>query len=143
MVRAAINGVIGNRLARPGQYVRAGTQAMAIVPVNQLYILANFKETQIDGVKIGQPVSIKVDAYPDQPLTGQVESLSPAAGSRFALLPPENATGNFTRVVARVPVRIALNPRPDAAMHLAPGMSVVASVDTRGEHADGSHARQS
>jgi membrane fusion protein, multidrug efflux system len=130
-VRAAIDGVIGNRSARPGQFVRAGTQVMAIVPVNALYVVANFKETQLARMHAGQQVDIEVDAYPDQPLKGRLTSLAPAAGSRFALLPAENATGNFTRVVARVPVRIALEGPLDPQMHLAPGMSVVANVDTR------------
>lgn len=131
VVRAGIDGVIGNRSARPGQYVRAGSQLMAIVPVGALYVVANFKETQLGRMRPGQSVSLEVDAYPDQKFSGTVHSLAPAAGSRFALLPAENATGNFTRVVARVPVRIALDPPKAEGVTLAPGLSVVASVDTR------------
>lgn len=135
-LRAAIDGVVGNRSARPGQYVRAGTQMMAIVPVQAPYVIANFKETQLSRIRSGQPVELEIDAYPDLRLTGHIESLAPAAGSRFALLPPENATGNFTRVVARVPVKISIDRGGGRALHLAPGMSLVASVDTRADSRD-------
>ncbi|WP_449234217.1 HlyD family secretion protein [Azospirillum doebereinerae] len=132
VIRAAVDGVIGNRGVQVGQYARPGVQLLALVPLPDVYVVANFKETQIDRMRPGQTVHIEVDAFPGRKLEGRVESFAPASGSKFSLLPPENATGNFTKIVQRVPVRIAL-PRDGAlAGLLRPGLSVVAEVDTRG-----------
>jgi len=131
VVRSPIAGVVGNRAARVGQYVRPGQQLMAVVPVDEIYVIANFKETQIARMIPGQPVAIAVDAYPGREIRGRIASLAPAAGSRFSILPPENATGNFTKIVQRVPIRVRLErPLPDG-MRLVPGMSVEASLDIR------------
>ena len=125
-----IDGVIGNRTLRIGQYVQAGTQLMAVVPTQAAYIVANYKETQLTYVRAGQPVAIQVDTFPGQLFRGRVDSLSPASGQEFALLPPDNATGNFTKVVQRVPVRIAVT-KPCPGNHpLRPGLSANVHVDT-------------
>lgn len=131
VVRAPFDGVIGNRTVRLGQFVRVGQQVMVLVPLASVYVVANFKETQIGKMRPGQVATIKVDAYPDAKVTGRVLSVSPAAGSRFSMLPPENATGNFTKIVQRVPIKIALDPLP-AGLRLVPGMSVGAEIDVRG-----------
>jgi membrane fusion protein (multidrug efflux system) len=130
-LRAPIDGVIGNRRVQLGDYLKVGQQLMTIVPLDELYIEANFKETQLAGMQVGGRVRLEVDAYPDTPLTGTIESLAPAAGSTFSLLPPENATGNFTKVVQRVPVRIALPPSNPLRSLLRPGLSVVVTADRR------------
>jgi len=113
--------------------VQAGTQLMAVVPVSAAYIVANYKETQLTDVRPGQRVEIEVDTYPGQVFRGRVDSLSPASGQEFALLPPDNATGNFTKVVQRIPVKIVLDADNPFALVLRPGMSVYPSIDTRGE----------
>ena len=140
VIRAPISGVVGNRGVQVGQYVRPGIQLMAIVPIPVVRVVANFKETQISGLKRGQPVDIHSDAWPDVHIAGTVESLSPASGSRFSLLPPDNATGNFTKIVQRVPVRIAIDPANALAGRLRPGLSVIVTIDRRakgdGEQAD-------
>jgi membrane fusion protein (multidrug efflux system) len=105
---------------------------MPIVPVQDLYLTANFKETQIGLMRAGQPATVHVDALPGNDLEGTVVSISPGTGSQFALLPPQNATGNFTKIVQRVPVRIRLKLTPEARQVLIPGLSVVVHVDTRG-----------
>src|SRR6185436_10702597 len=97
-IKAPMDGVVGNRTLRVGQYVQAGTQLMSVVPLSATYIVANYKETQLTRVRAGQPVTIKVDTFPDRVFTGHVDSLAPASGQTFALLPPDNATGNFTKV---------------------------------------------
>lgn len=131
VLRAPVDGVVGNRSARVGQFARQGLQLMVVVPVQAAYVVANFKETQIARMRPGMPVTLEVDAYPDAPVRGRIASLSPAAGSRFSLIPPENATGNFTRIVQRVPIRIELErPVPDG-VRLVPGLSVTASIDLR------------
>jgi membrane fusion protein (multidrug efflux system) len=123
-----IDGVVGNRSLRVGQYVQAGTQLMALVPSNGAYVIANFKETQLGHVRAGQPVDIEVDMFPGKDVHGHVDSLAPASGQEFALLPPDNATGNFTKVVQRIPVKITLDGSdPD----LRPGMSVVPRIQTK------------
>ena len=127
-----IDGVIGNRTLRIGQYVQAGTQLMAVVPTQAAYIIANYKETQLTNVHAGQPVDIQVDTFPGHLFRGRVDSLSPASGQEFALLPPDNATGNFTKVVQRIPVKIVLNPESPLAVVLRPGMSVYPTIDTKG-----------
>ncbi len=129
-IRAPSDGVVGNRAVEIGSFVAAGTRLMALVPMQSLYVEANFKETQIGGLHEGQEVDLNVDALPDTVLKGRVESIAPASGSVFSLLPAQNATGNFTKVVQRVPVRIAIVD-PEAARVLRPGLSVVVDVDTR------------
>lgn len=131
VIRAPVAGVIGNRTGRVGQYVRAGTQVMVVVPVPEVYVVANFKETQIRHMRPGQSVRVTVDALGSRPLEGRIDSIAPGSGAQFSLLPPENATGNFTRIVQRVPVRIRLVGEPEARESLVPGLSVVAAVDTR------------
>ncbi len=128
-ITAPQDGRLGEVQARLGQYVSAGTQLMALVP-NQVWVIANFKETQLAGMRTGQPVSFTVDALRHARMTGTIERFSPAAGSEFSVIRPENATGNFIKIAQRVPVRIAVDPGQPLAERLAPGMSVVVSVDT-------------
>lgn len=128
---APVDGVVGNRTLRVGQYVTAGTQLMAVVPLHGVYVVANFKETQLTDVRPGQPVEVDVDTFPGTVVKGHVDSIAPAAGQEFALLPPDNATGNFTKVVQRVPVKIALDAGDPLAGMLRPGMSVTPTVDTK------------
>ncbi|WP_245613123.1 HlyD family secretion protein [Skermanella stibiiresistens] len=129
-ITAPADGVVGQRQVRPGQYVAAGSQIITLVPLPTVWAVANYKETQLTRIRVGQPATVKVDAYPDAVLTGRVDSYSPASGSQFALLPPENATGNFTKVVQRIPVKIVLD-RPNPVEDLLrPGMSVVVTIDT-------------
>jgi multidrug resistance efflux pump len=123
------DGRLGEVGARVGQYVSAGTQLLAVVP-ERIWVVANFKETQLPGMKVGQPVTLNVDALEHASLSGRIERFSPAAGSEFSVLKADNATGNFTKVAQRVPVRIAVDPGQDLVERLAPGMSVVVSVDT-------------
>jgi membrane fusion protein (multidrug efflux system) len=126
-----IDGVVGNRSLRIGQFVQAGTQLMSIVPSDGAYVVANFKETQLTHVQAGQAVDIEVDMFPGQIVHGHVDSLAPASGQEFALLPPDNATGNFTKVVQRIPVKIALDDKHGPAIALRPGMSVIPTIATR------------
>ena len=128
-VTAPIDGVIGNRSVRVGEYVKAGQQTMVIVPMARAYLVANFKETQVARMAPGERVRLRVDAFPQARVTGRVQSLSPASGSQFSILPPENATGNFTKIVQRIPVRIAIDRPLPAGVRLAPGMSVRATVE--------------
>ncbi len=130
-VKAPFDGVVGNKAVQPGQYVQTGTRLLALVPLDSAYVEANFKETQLGALKPGQRVSISVDAYNDKPIEGTVQSFAPASGSQFSLLPPENATGNFTKIVQRVPVRIKVPPDVARAGILRPGLSVVVEVHTR------------
>jgi membrane fusion protein (multidrug efflux system) len=129
-IAAPVDGTVGARSIRVGQYVQAGTQLMAVVPLHAVYVVANFKETQLTHVRPGQKVEIAVDAFPGTRLVGHVDSLSPASGLEFALLPPDNATGNFTKIVQRIPVKIVLDDGALAGL-LRPGMSVEPTVDTR------------
>jgi membrane fusion protein (multidrug efflux system) len=120
--------------------VAPGSQIITLVPLPKVWVMANYKETQLTRIRIGQPATIRVDAYPDAVLHGKVEAYSPASGSQFALLPPENATGNFTKVVQRIPVKIVLdtpNPLEDL---LRPGLSVVVTIDTTGADTTGADA---
>lgn len=126
-----IHGRVGDKTVQVGQFLAAGTRTMTIVPQQSLYLVANFKETQVGLMRPGQPAEIEVDALSGVKLHGKVESLSPGTGSQFALLPPENATGNFTKVVQRVPVRIRVLAGEEARKVLVPGMSVEVTVDTR------------
>jgi membrane fusion protein (multidrug efflux system) len=130
---APIDGVVGNRTLRIGQFVQAGTQLMSLVPVEGAYVVANYKETQLTDVREGQAVDIAVDMFPGQRVHGHVDSIAPASGQEFALLPPDNATGNFTKVVQRIPVRIALNRDNSAAVELRPGMSVIPTIETKSQ----------
>jgi membrane fusion protein (multidrug efflux system) len=131
IVRAPFDGIVGNRAAQEGTYVQPGQRLMAVVPIGDVYVNANFKETQLSELVPGQAVKISVDAFPDAPIAGKVESIAPASGAVFSLLPPDNATGNFTKIVQRVPVRIRLSGEAMAEGLIRPGMSVVAEVDTR------------
>jgi len=127
-VWAPLDGIVANRKVRVGEYVASGTPLLSIVPTQNLWVEANYRETQIGPMKIGDPVRIDVDTYPGRPLCGYVEEILPAAGSEFALIPPDNATGNFTKIVRRFVVRIRFN-RHDANAALArPGMSVETAV---------------
>src|ERR1700712_1161902 len=127
-VTAPIDGVVGNRTLRVGQYVQAGTQLMSVVPAEGAYVVANYKETQLTDVHEGQTVDIAVDMFPGQVVHGHVDSIAPASGQEFALLPPDNATGNFTKVVQRIPVRIALDKGQPLLERLLPGMSAVTRI---------------
>ncbi|PRH89328.1 HlyD family secretion protein [Labrys okinawensis] len=129
-IRSPAKGLVGQRQVRPGQFVNVGTQVIAVVPLPNIWVVANYKETQMTNIRLGQPAHVTVDAFPDLVLTGRVEAWSPGTGSTFALLPPDNATGNFTKVVQRVPVKIALDANPALGTLIRPGMSVVATVDT-------------
>jgi membrane fusion protein (multidrug efflux system) len=128
---APIDGIVGNRSLRTGQFVQAGTQLMSVVPAAGAYVVANFKETQLTHVRKGQAVDIAVDMFPGRLVHGRVDSLAPASGQEFALLPPDNATGNFTKVVQRIPVKIALDRDNDTLIELRPGMSVIPTIETR------------
>ncbi|MBV9395042.1 MAG: HlyD family secretion protein [Methylobacteriaceae bacterium] len=130
-VKAPFDGVVGNKAVQPGQYVQTGTRLLALVPLDSAYVEANFKETQLGALRPGQRVTISVDAYSEKPIEGTVESFAPASGSQFSLLPPENATGNFTKIVQRVPVRIKVPADVARAGILRPGLSVVVEVHTR------------
>lgn len=132
-ITAPVDGTVGNRTLRIGQYVQAGTQLMSLVPTDQAYVVANYKETQLTNVHAGQPVDIEVDMFPGKVFHGHVDSLAPASGQEFALLPPDNATGNFTKVVQRIPVRIALDPQTMNGGELRPGMSVEPSINTKAD----------
>jgi membrane fusion protein (multidrug efflux system) len=130
-IAAPVDGTVGARSLRVGQYVQAGTPLMAVVPLHAVYVVANYKETQLTRVRAGQPVKVEIDTFPGVKITGHVDSLSPASGLEFALLPPDNATGNFTKIVQRIPVKIALDDSELAGL-LRPGMSVEPTIDTRG-----------
>jgi len=130
-IRAPFEGVIGNRAIQSGDYVQSGQRLASLVPLDDVYVDANFKETQLGDLHPGQPVSIEVDALDGHAIAGTVESVAPASGSVFSLLPPDNATGNFTKVVQRIPVRIRVPAKVGAEEVLRPGMSVVVSVDTK------------
>lgn len=127
VVHAPVDGVIGNRQVRLGRFVTPGVSLLDIVPVNDVWVVANFKETQLEQIRPGQPVRVTVDGYPDAVLNGVVDSFAPGSGSAFSLLPPDNATGNFVRVVQRVPVKIRLagNPLPG---RIVPGLSARVEV---------------
>src|SRR6202051_4266618 len=130
---APIDGIVGNRTLRTGQFVQAGTQLMSVVPATGAYVVANYKETQLTDVREGQQVDIAVDMFPGHTVHGHVDSIAPASGQEFALLPPDNATGNFTKVVQRIPVKIALDAGNDAAVELRPGMSVIPTIETKSQ----------
>jgi membrane fusion protein (multidrug efflux system) len=129
-IRAASDGTVGQRTVRAGQYVETGQPLLAVVPLQDVYVIANFKETEVAAMSPGQPVEIDVDTYSGHPLHGRVLSIAPGSGAQFALLPPDNATGNFTKVVQRIPVKIQMDAGQREAISLRPGMSVVARVHT-------------
>jgi membrane fusion protein (multidrug efflux system) len=131
VIRAPVDGVFSNRAVQTGDYVQTGQRIASLVPLGDVYVDANFKETQLERLRPGQPVSISVDALPGHALAGRVSSLSPASGAVFSLLPPDNATGNFTKIVQRLPVRIEVPADVAAQQLLRPGMSVVVSVNTK------------
>ncbi|MFQ2224673.1 HlyD family secretion protein [Aeromonas enteropelogenes] len=130
-LRAPADGIIGKRSLREGLYVQSGMQVASLVPLQQVWVEANFKETQLAHMQPGQKVEVILDAYPDQPIEGIIDSLAPATGAKFALLPPENATGNFTKIVQRVPVKIRIPEPGPLAGKLRPGLSTEVIVDTR------------
>ena len=133
-VVAPTSGIIGSMAVRLGARVGPQTRLMAIVPEKQAYIEANFKETQIGRMTVGQPVTIKLDAFPDRTFNGRITSFAPASGAEFSLMPPDNATGNFNKVVQRVPVRISLDNVDDATyQRLRPGLSAEVTVNVRGQ----------
>jgi membrane fusion protein (multidrug efflux system) len=131
ILRATANGRIGSKSVRQGQFVQASTRLMSLVPDKSLYVTANFKETQLGLMRPGQRVNVEVDALPGVELHGTVESIAPGTGAQFSILPPQNATGNFTKIVQRIPVRVAIDAGPETRKLLVPGMSVEVSVDTR------------
>ncbi|AZS23232.1 MULTISPECIES: HlyD family secretion protein [unclassified Caulobacter] len=130
VIRAPVGGVVGARSVRPGQLVQPGVALMSVVPLGQAYIVANFKETQVARLRVGQPVEIKADAFGKQKIVGKVDSFAPATGQEFALIPVENAVGNFTKITQRLPVKIAVD-RSQLGAALRPGLSVEIKVDVR------------
>ncbi|MFJ5295611.1 HlyD family secretion protein [Pseudomonas sp. NPDC088368] len=143
-LRAPVDGVIGNRRARVGAYAAAGTQLISVVPAKGLWVDANFKEDQLAHMHPGQAVNIEADVLPGQVFHGHLDSLAPATGSQFSVLPPENATGNFTKIVQRVPVRVYLDGEDGNLGKLRPGLSVVAEVDTKADgHEEHTNANDS
>lgn len=133
LLRASIDGRIGDKTVQVGQFVQPGTRLMSVVPVQNVYLVANFKETQVRHMKVGQKATVKVDAIGSTEIPGVIESFAPGTGAQFALLPPENATGNFIKIVQRVPVRIKLTPPQDLAPRMLPGLSVSVDIDTRSD----------
>jgi membrane fusion protein (multidrug efflux system) len=127
---APVDGMVGQRLVQRGQYLSIGTQVILEAPLPNVWVVANYKETQMTNIRVGQKAQVTVDAFPGVALHGRVDSWSPASGAQFALLPPDNATGNFTKVVQRIPVKITLEPDPRVSDLLRPGMSVIATIDT-------------
>ena len=134
---APFDGVVGERQVQPNDYVNIGSNLINVVPLPSVYVIANYKETQLTRVKPGQPVDVTVDSFSNEKLQGRVERIAPASGSQVALLPPDNATGNFTKVVQRIPVRIALDKDQPLLERLLPGMSVVTRIHTDEAGADG------
>ena len=128
-IKAPFDGVVGNRVVEPGQFAQTGARLMALAPDDSFYVEANFKETQLDRLAPGQKAKVRIDAYDGRVFDGEVESIAPASGSQYSLLPPENATGNFTKITQRFPVRIKLS--PEARGLSRSGMSVVVEGDTR------------
>ncbi|WP_227495570.1 HlyD family secretion protein, partial [Pseudomonas aeruginosa] len=129
-LRAPFDGQVGRRQLRVGAYVTPGSALLAVVPLQQAYVVGNFQETQLTHVSPGQAVEIRVDTFPGEVLRGHVDSIAPATGLSFAPIAPDNATGNFTKVVQRIPVKIVLEPRQAMAGKLRVGMSVEARIDT-------------
>jgi membrane fusion protein, multidrug efflux system len=132
---APIAGMVSERGVRTGQYVHSGMQVISVVPLQNVWVVANYKETQLTRVAIGQKAELTVDTFPGTVITGHVDSIAPASGSQFSLLPPDNATGNFTKVVQRIPVKLVLDPGNPLAGKLRPGMSATAIIGTDSEAA--------
>ena len=131
VISSPISGTVGARSLRVGEFVQAGTQLMAVVPLDAVFVVANFKETQLTHIRHGAPVEVQIDSFPGTPILGHVDSLAPASGLEFALLPPDNATGNFTKIVQRVPLKIVLDGNNPLSGRLRPGMSAEPTVDTK------------
>jgi membrane fusion protein, multidrug efflux system len=129
-ILAPVDGMVSERGVRAGQYVRAGTQVISVVPLQNVWVIANYKETQLTHVAIGQKAEVTFDTFPGIVVSGRVDSIAPASGSQFTLLPPDNATGNFTKVVQRIPVKLVLDPANPLAGRLRPGMSATATIVT-------------
>ena len=129
-IAAPVAGEVSERGVRDGQYVHSGTQVIAVVPLHNVWVIANYKETQLTHVALGQRAEISVDTFPGIVIKATVDSIAPASGSQFSLLPPDNATGNFTKVVQRIPVKLRVAADNPLAGHLRPGMSVVATILT-------------
>jgi membrane fusion protein, multidrug efflux system len=130
-ITSPVDGMVGLRLVQEGQYLSVGTQVISVVPLPHVWVLANYKETQMTRVRIGQPATVTVDSFPGTVLHGHVQSWAPASGAQFSLLPPDNATGNYTKVVQRITVKILLDPNPAVDDLLRPGMSVITTIDTK------------
>ncbi len=130
-ITAPSDGVVGDKAARVGQYVQPGTRLMSIVPLQNVYLIANYKETQITHMREGMPVTLTIDTFPDRTINGTILSFAPGTGSQFSLLPPENATGNFTKIVQRVPVKIKLDPADPLVSRVRPGLSATVNIDTK------------
>jgi membrane fusion protein (multidrug efflux system) len=130
-ITSPVDGTVGVRTLRVGEYVQAGTQLMAVAPLQAVYVVANYKETQLTDVWPGQPVTIDIDTFPGATVHGHVDSIAPASGQEFALLPPDNATGNFTKIVQRIPVKIDIEKNEPLLGRLRPGMSVEPTIDTK------------
>ncbi len=130
-ITAPVDGMVGQRQVQAGQYLNVGTQVISIVPLPHIWVIANYKETQMNRVRVGQSARVTVDTFPGAVLHGHVDSWSPASGAQFSLLPPDNATGNFTKVVQRIPVKVVLDPDPAIDDLLRPGMSVISTIDTQ------------
>jgi membrane fusion protein, multidrug efflux system len=129
-ILAPVSGMVSERGVRDGQYVHAGSQVIAVVPLDNVWVVGNYKETQLTHVAIGQRAEIRVDTFPGVVITAMVDSIAPASGAQFSLLPPDNATGNFTKVVERIPVKLRIPPDNPLAGKLRPGMSVIATILT-------------
>jgi membrane fusion protein, multidrug efflux system len=140
-IRSPVDGMVGQRQVRRGQFVNVGTQIAVVMPLPNIWVIANYKETQMTNIRVGQPARVTVDAFPDLVLSGHVDSWSPGTGSTFALLAPDNATGNFTKVVQRMPVKIVLDADPALGTLVRPGMSVEATIDTAGRRTTRSDGR--
>ena len=130
-IYAPIDGVIANRIAEPGIYVEDGWPLMAIVPIHDIWIIANYKETQVEKIKVGQKVKLHFDAFKNIPIIGEVHSISPASSASFSLLPPQNASGNFVKVVQRIPVKITFITPKNMLGRIVPGLSVYVSIETK------------
>ena len=130
-IYAPIDGVIANRIAEPGIYVEDGWPLMAIVPIHDIWIIANYKETQVEDIKVGQKVKLHFDAFRNNTITGVVHSIAPASSASFSLLPPQNASGNFVKVVQRVPVKITFQTPKNMLGRIVPGLSVYVSIETK------------
>lgn len=131
-LRSPTDGVVGSRMLRVGLFAQPGSQLLAIVPVEAAFVVANFKETQLAAIRPGQKVDIEVDTFAGTPVRGFVESIAPASGQEFSLLPPDNATGNFTKIVQRIPVKITIDKTDPLAGRLLPGMSVTVTIRSKG-----------